>query len=83
MYIKMIEPTKVDRIKLGALKASLPHGALTRIAKELGLTRHSVEKVFAGRWENEEVLDKAIEILEEAKARKAALENKIDQALNN
>lgn len=82
MYIKMIEPTKIDRIKLKALKASLPHGALTRIAKDLGLTRHSVEKVFAGRWENEAVLNHALEMLEEAKLRKAELENKIDRALS-
>lgn len=83
MYIKMIEPTKINPLKLKALKASLPYGAITRIANELSLTRHSVEKVFTGRWDNEAVIDRAIEILEEAKAKTAQREARIDRALNN
>jgi hypothetical protein len=83
MYIKMIEATKIDPLKLRALKASLPHGAITRIANELSLTPHSVDKVFKGRWDNEQVINRAVEILEEAKAKKVEREALIDRALKN
>ena len=82
MYIKMIGQDKITQDKLDALKLKLPHGGLTRIANDLNITRHSVEKVFAGKWENDQVIDKAIEIIEERRRQVEEREARIDQALN-
>lgn len=83
MYIKMTEQDKVDPIKLKALKLRLPHGTISQIARELSLSRESVNKVFDGKWENDQVLDMAIEILENRKGKTAHTEKRIDQVLSN
>lgn len=79
----MIEQTKISKSKLDALKLSLPHGSLIKIARELGLDRRTVDDVFRGKFDNEDVIDRAIEIVEAAKQRKIAREARIDQALNS
>lgn len=74
---------KLSESKLKDLKRKLPHGTISRIAEELGIHRNNVDMVFKGKFENQKVIDMALEILEEKKAQIKAIESKIDQVINS
>lgn len=57
--------TKNNKQKVHRLREALPHGSISRIAKELKLSTNTVSGVLRGKWENLKVVEKAIEIIEE------------------
>lgn len=79
MYIK----DQISLEKLQALKLKLPYGAVIQIARDLDMSRTAVDKVFAGKIENDEVIDLAIKIIEERKKDILEKESKIDKVLSN
>lgn len=81
MYIKM-ESTKLNTAKLSELKKLMPHGAIGEIAQELGIHRNNVADVFKGKWENQQVIDLAIQKIEHKRLHIKSIESKIDKVLN-
>ena len=62
MYIKR-ENLRVTRQELKGLEDALPHGAKKKIAEHLDLHRNSVDKVFQGVWDNEEMIEAACTLI--------------------
>jgi len=55
------------REELQRLKVLLPKGYREKLAKEHGLTIYSIDKIFAGKWVNMDVLQSAAQMAEEQK----------------
>jgi len=72
---------RISTEKLIKLKRNLPHGAINEIANELGIHRNNVTDVFKGKWENEQVIDSAIQKIEIRRLFILATEAKINKAL--
>ena len=72
---------KIDRTKLKELKLALPHGSIVRIARDLNITRHAVDMVFNGTFESEDVINAAVNIIEEKKQQIKQVEDRIDQVI--
>ncbi|MEQ9006957.1 MAG: hypothetical protein RLN88_04110 [Ekhidna sp.] len=62
MYIKRNNLT-IDLTELKRLEEALPYGAKAEIARITGLHRNSVDKVFAGEWNSEDVIDAACALI--------------------
>lgn len=74
---------KLDRVKLTELRRLLPHGSMGEIAIELNIHRNNVADVFKGKWENQQVIDLAIEKIEAKREQIRSIEGRIDQVLGN
>lgn len=62
---------------LNKLKSNLPDGGLTEIANRLNLSQSLVSKVFSGKSRNDKVIEMALQVIEEAKNKRAELESRI------
>lgn len=67
--------------KLNKVKSLLPNGAMEKIADQLNVSVSTVSNVFSGRNKKQlnEVLTKALTIIEDDKNEKSELFKKIDQ----
>lgn len=45
----------------------LPYGSIKVISEETGIDRNNVRRILRGEWTNEEVMRKALELLEKQK----------------
>lgn len=62
---------------LNKLKSNLPDGGLTEVANRLNLSQSLVSKVFSGKSQNDKVIEVALQVIEEAKSKRAELESRI------
>ncbi|AEL24322.1 hypothetical protein [Cyclobacterium marinum] len=72
---------RISTEKLMELKRNLPHGAINEIANELGIHRNNVTDVFKGKWENDQVIDLAIQKIELKRVAIANQEARINKVL--
>lgn len=64
---------------LNALKKALPHGSVKAIAERMNLDASTVSKVLDGKSNNLEVIEVALQVAKEAKAKRRDLENRITE----
>ncbi|MEI2274747.1 hypothetical protein OHD16_21550 [Sphingobacterium sp. ML3W] len=67
--------------KLNKVKSLLPNGAMEKIADQLNVSVSTVSNVFSGRNKKQlnDVLAKALEVIEEDKKEKSELFRKIEE----
>lgn len=72
--------SQITTKKLNKVKAMLPTGAMEKIADSLNISVSTVSNVFSGRNKKQvnDVLSKALFIIEEDKKEKNELANKIE-----
>ena len=68
---------KISSEILKELRESLPHGAITEIAKDLNYTREYVSYVLNGHKNNEDIILAAVEKIQFIKYNKTELEGLI------
>lgn len=73
---------QVNKTVINKLKKMLPHGSIGRIAKELGISRRTVERTFRGDYYNRKVIAKAEEIAREEKQKQEELDKKIEETIS-
>ncbi|MAX23395.1 MAG: hypothetical protein CMJ19_02730 [Phycisphaeraceae bacterium] len=66
---------------LKALRDALPYGAIQRIADQLERSRYHVESVFLQRYQDDKVIELAIEEVKKVKRHKATLSESIREAI--
>jgi len=71
----------MDKNYVKSLKVSLldllPYGSLKVLAEETNIDRNSIRRILRGEWSNEEVVRRALAILE---AQKIKIEETLDMA---
>lgn len=67
---------------LKALRSALPYGSIQRICEKQGRTRQHVNDVLNGKYQDESVIDLAIEEIEKERKRKESLQKRIRAALS-
>ena len=56
----------VKTLKVGILDL-LPYGSLKVLAEDTGIDRNSIRRILRGEWTNEDVVKRALDILEKHK----------------
>lgn len=69
-------------MELQEIIANLPKKGVKKIADKAGVSHSLVSLVLSGQRENELVLEKAIEVIEDEKARKQNLADRFKKAIS-
>jgi len=70
---------KISKEALETLRSKLPKGSLSKIAEKAGCSIPFVSRVLTGEKKSEQVINAAMEVAEEDKKRKEAIEKQIEQ----
>lgn len=62
---------------LSTLRKNLPHGGIKRISETTKLDQSTVSKVLKGVFNNDTVIECALEIIEETKSKSESLKQRI------
>lgn len=75
----MVTKSQISTKSLKALRSVLPSGAINTIAQRLGLDQSTVSKTLSGKAKNVnmKIIEEALNVVEEARAQAAEMENKI------
>ena len=68
----------LSKEKLTELRRALPHTSINRSAHKASVSRQAVHDVFAGKYENDEVIKEALIIIKERKV----IYKLVDEALS-
>lgn len=69
-------------MKTTRIREALPPGSIKQIAEKLSVSHTYVSLVLSGKRNNDEVIDAALAIIEEAKAKKEQQKRRFKEALS-